>query len=49
MRHIRIAAQLADTCVDMGFTHFTLGYNGPDWDVTTAADWLAWRDEHNAT
>jgi hypothetical protein len=26
---------------------FTLGYDGPKWDVTTATDWLAWRDEQN--
>ena len=38
----------ADTYVEMGFTQFTLGYNGPDWDVSTAGDWLAWRDERNA-
>ena len=37
----------ADTYVEMGFTQFTLGYNGPDWDVTTAIDWLSWRDEKN--
>ncbi len=38
----------ADTYVEMGFTQITLGYQGPDWDVTTAADWLAWRDAKNA-
>jgi probable F420-dependent oxidoreductase len=38
----------AATYVEMGFTQFTLGYNGPDWNVDTAADWLAWRDDMNA-
>lgn len=42
-------ANHADTYVEMGFTQFTLGYNGPDWDVSTAGDWLAWRDERNAS
>jgi probable F420-dependent oxidoreductase len=37
----------ADTFREMGFTQFTLGYDGPGWDVTTAVDWLAWRDERN--
>jgi hypothetical protein len=31
----------------MGFTQFTLGFNGPDWAVDTGADWLAWRDDVN--
>ena len=30
-----------------GFTQFTLGFNGPDWTVDRAGDWLAWRDERN--
>ena len=34
-----------DDYVDMGFTQFTLGFNGPGWDLSIAADWLAWRDE----
>lgn len=38
----------ASTYVNMGFTQFTLGFNGPDWDVARGADWLAWRDEVNA-
>ena len=39
----------ADAYVEMGFTQFTLGYNGPDWNVETAQDWLDWRDEMNAS
>ncbi len=38
----------APALVEMGFTQFTLGFNGPDWDVSAGADWLAWRDEMNA-
>ena len=30
-----------------GFTQFTLGFNGPDWTVDRAGDWLAWRDARN--
>jgi hypothetical protein len=32
----------------MGFTQFTLGFNGPDWDVSAGARWLAWRGGCNA-
>ncbi len=38
----------ADTYVEMGFTQFTLGFNGPDWPVDTGAAWLAWRDARNS-
>jgi hypothetical protein len=31
----------------MGFTQFTLGFNGPDWRVERAERWLAWRDGMN--
>jgi hypothetical protein len=31
----------------MGFTQFTLGFNGPGWAVDAGRDWLAWRDEVN--
>jgi hypothetical protein len=37
----------ADAYVAMGFTQFTLGFNGPDWAVDTGTDWLAWRDDGN--
>ena len=36
------------TYVEMGFTQFTLGFNGPDWSVDAAAPWLGWRDTLNA-
>jgi probable F420-dependent oxidoreductase len=38
----------ADAYLAMGFTQFTLGYNGPDWDPGDAGAWLSWRDEKNA-
>jgi len=39
----------AETYLAMGFTQFTLGFGGPAWDVDRGRDWLAWRDERNAT
>ena len=38
----------ANTYVAMGFTEFTLGSDGPDWDLREAAPWVGWRDEVNA-
>jgi probable F420-dependent oxidoreductase len=43
----RFLAKDAATCVEMGFTQFTLGFNGPGWDLSAGRDWLAWRDEMN--
>ena len=34
----------ADTYLTMGFTQFTLGFNGPAWNVDAGRRWLAWRD-----
>lgn len=39
---------MAPTIAEMGFTVFTLGINGPDWDLAQCQDWLDWRDEMNA-
>ena len=40
----------ADAYVALGFTQFTLGVNGPDWEVGSAVEqWLSWRDEQNAS
>jgi probable F420-dependent oxidoreductase len=36
-----------ETYVDMGFTEFTLGRNGPAWAVSEVRPWLDWRDEVN--
>jgi probable F420-dependent oxidoreductase len=43
----RFLDQDALTYVGMGFTQFTLGFNGPDWRVDRAERWLAWRDGMN--
>ncbi|MCI0345882.1 MAG: LLM class F420-dependent oxidoreductase [Chloroflexi bacterium] len=38
----------AATCLEMGFTQFTLGFNGPEWRVDGGAAALAWRDAQNS-
>ncbi len=38
-----------ETCLEMGFTALTFGYNGPDWNVDTCRDRLACRDDKNAS
>jgi probable F420-dependent oxidoreductase len=43
----RVLTEHAETYLEMGFTQFTLGYQGPDWSVGDAGDWLAWRDGKN--
>ena len=44
----RFLAEDVDAYVAMGFTQFTLGFNGPDWAVDRGRPWLAWRDRINA-
>lgn len=44
----RFLADDAGTYVQMGFTQFTLGFNGPTWAVNDGLPWLAWRDRRNA-
>lgn len=43
----RFLREDAPAYVDMGFTQFTLGFNGPDWAVEEGIDWLRWRDQVN--
>ena len=43
----RVLEEHAAAYHDLGFTQFTLGYNGPNWYVSDAGQWLAWRDESN--
>ena len=44
----RFVAEDADDYVALGFTQFTLGVNGPDWEIgDEISRWLAWRDERN--
>ena len=38
----------ADQYVRLGFTQFTLGFNGPAWSVDAGRRWLEWRDRQNA-
>jgi probable F420-dependent oxidoreductase len=38
----------AATYLQMGFTQFTLGFNGPEWEIGAATEWLAWRDQQNS-
>ena len=44
----RFLARDADVYVEMGFTQFTLGFNGPSWQVDGGVPFLRWRDEMNA-
>ncbi|HET6211760.1 MAG TPA: LLM class F420-dependent oxidoreductase [Micromonosporaceae bacterium] len=37
-----------DDYLALGFRQFTLGVNGPEYDLGPVHDWLAWRDEVNA-
>jgi probable F420-dependent oxidoreductase len=43
----RFLREDAETYLAMGFSQFTLGFDGPDWTVESGADWLAWRDACN--
>jgi probable F420-dependent oxidoreductase len=45
----RFLAHDGPTYVAMGFTQFTLGFNGPGWPVDGGAPFLRWRDAMNAT
>ena len=46
----RFLAEDAGGYVELGFTQFTLGVNGPAWEVGSAVEaWLSWRDERNAS
>jgi hypothetical protein len=37
----------ADAKADLGFTLFTLGISGPDYDLGMLTQWLKWRDARN--
>lgn len=45
----RFLLEEADSLLEMGFTQFTLGFNGPEWDVEAGMAWLSWRDQINAS
>jgi probable F420-dependent oxidoreductase len=44
----RFLREDVDAYLDMGFSQFTLGFNGPAWRVEDGARWLEWRDARNA-
>lgn len=37
-------AAVADELLDAGATLFTIGVNGPDYDLSLVREWVAWRD-----
>ncbi|HEY7599008.1 MAG TPA: LLM class flavin-dependent oxidoreductase, partial [Candidatus Limnocylindrales bacterium] len=43
----RFVREDAETYLALGFSQFTLGFNGPSWQVERGADFLAWRDGCN--
>ena len=43
----RFLREDADRYLALGFTQFTLGFNGPGWTVERGRDWLDWRDARN--
>ncbi len=40
-------ASAADAFADLGFSLFTIGINGPDYDLSQVEPWLKWRDQRN--
>ena len=44
----RFLREDAGRYLELGFTQFTLGSNGPDWRVENGRDFLTWRDDRNA-
>jgi probable F420-dependent oxidoreductase len=44
---VREAVERADTYYDLGVREFTMGLNGPDYDLSQAKVWLDWRDSKN--
>ncbi len=44
----RFLREDAERYVALGFSQFTLGFNGPQWRVEGGRDFLAWRDRVNA-
>jgi hypothetical protein len=40
---------LADAYRSAGAVEFTIGVSGPDYDLGPLREWLAWRDQVNAS
>lgn len=40
--------ELGEEYLSLGFTNFTFGLNGPDYDFAPVEPWLSWRNEKNA-
>ena len=38
----------AEALYGLGFRQFAIGLSGPDYDLSTLPDWLAWRDAKNS-
>lgn len=39
---------LVESYYDLGVRQYTLGFNGPEWDLSPVPAWIKWRDEKNA-
>jgi hypothetical protein len=39
--------ELGEALLDAGASFFTVGLNGPDYDLAKLTDWLAFRDDRN--
>ncbi len=44
----KASPEQADAFVAAGFTLFTIGVGGPDYDLSAVPGWLQWRDRRNA-
>jgi probable F420-dependent oxidoreductase len=45
----RVLETDAEEYLSMGFTQFTIGTNGPKYDLAGLSDWLEWRDQINGS
>lgn len=44
-----VSPEQANAFVEAGFTLFTIGIGGPDYDLSAVPSWLQWRDRRNDT
>ena len=45
----RSGPSAADALLDTGFSLFTIGLSGPDYDLSPVADWVRWRNARNGS